>query len=190
MKTIAKRVSGYALAFLLGSTISGGVVFAASNMVQAQKGSAVIQFNGTTTSTPPKLVYGGTTYLPIYYLQAGLEKALGTKPTWNGHTFNVITNAPSQPTNSNQGIVFSNVTTQTDALGFTEVMGTAKNTTSSTHSFTVVVTFYDSNGKILGTANGAVNGLAAGESKTFQAMATSDFTNVAKYTVQVDTMVQ
>lgn len=92
-----KRVIGYALSFVAGSILSGGVAFAATNMVQAEKGTSVIEYNGKSISSPPKLVYGGTTYVQLYAIQQGLKTVLGANPTWDGTHFNMISTTNGSP---------------------------------------------------------------------------------------------
>jgi hypothetical protein len=186
-----KKVLSYAITFMAGSLLSGTVAMAATNYVQATTKPSVIQLNGNNISSPPALVYGGTTYVQLYSIQNGLQQVFGTRPTWDGTHFNIITpssTGTSQSTSSDQGIAFSNITVKSDGFGDTIVDGTAQNTTSATHSFVMTVTFYDESGKILGTAQGAVDSLAAGDSKTFEAVASSDYTKAASYKVQVDAL--
>lgn len=95
----------------------------------------------------------------------------------------------SSKNNKKSPIEFSNVVSKAQS-GFTTVDGEAKNTDTTDHSFTVVVGFYDNSGKLIGTATGAVNDLAAGDTKTFSAMSTGDYSKAANYKVQVDTMVK
>jgi hypothetical protein len=97
-----KKVLGYALAFALGSTLSGTAAFAATNYVQAKKATTTIVVNGKTVSHPTTLSYGGNTYLPVSAIQQGLSK-LGVKSSWNGKTFNMTkpSSTPSQPSNPN-----------------------------------------------------------------------------------------
>jgi len=85
-------------------------------------------------------------------------------------------------------IAFSNIVIQND-MGVTSVIGEAMNNDSNAHSFTLVVSFYDKDKKLLGSAVGAVNEVNGGESKIFSAMATDVYANVASYKVQVDTMI-
>ncbi|WP_026486767.1 FxLYD domain-containing protein [Caldanaerobius polysaccharolyticus] len=86
-------------------------------------------------------------------------------------------------------ITFSNVVLHTEG-GVTTVNGEAKNNDNEMHSFTLKVSFYDASKKLLGTAVGAVNELAPGDTKIFTAMATEDYSKAASYKVEVDTMVQ
>lgn len=86
-------------------------------------------------------------------------------------------------------IEFSNVMLQS-STGITYVFGEAKNNDSNLHSFTLKVSFYDKDKKLLGTAVGAVNGLNGGSTKIFSAMASGDYSAADSYKVQVDTMVQ
>ncbi len=95
----------------------------------------------------------------------------------------------SSGNNKKSPIEFSNVVSKSQA-GFTTIDGEAKNIDTTDHSFTVVVGFYDKNKKLIGTATGAVNDLAAGDTKTFSAMSTGDYSKAANYKVQVNTMVK
>ncbi len=86
-------------------------------------------------------------------------------------------------------IEFSNIVIK-DNMGFTTVEGEAKNTDSTAHSFTIVVGLYDSSKKLVGTATGAVNDIAAGDTMTFTAMGTEAVKGIKTHKVQVDTMVK
>ncbi len=94
-------------------------------------------------------------------------------------------------TNNNQKspIEFSNTVSKSQ-MGITTIDGEAKNTDTKEHSFTLVIGFYDKNSKLIGTATGAVNDLAAGDTKTFTAISTGDYSKAASYKVQVDTLVK
>lgn len=95
-----KRILTYTATFIAGSLLSGTIAFATTNMVQAEKGTSTVQLNGSSITNPPKLVYGGTTYVQLYSIQNGLQTVLGTRPTWDGNNFNIIT----QDTNSPEGV--------------------------------------------------------------------------------------
>lgn len=95
----------------------------------------------------------------------------------------------SSNANKTNPIEFSNIITKSD-FGTTTVEGEAKNNDDKKHSFTVVVGFYDKDKKLLGTAAGAINDLAPGETKTFTAMAAEDYSNADSYKVQVDTLIE
>jgi len=86
-------------------------------------------------------------------------------------------------------IEFTNIIIKSE-FGTTTVEGEAKNNDDRGHSFTLVIGFYDKDKKLLGTAVGAVNDIAAGETKTFTAMASEDYTKADSYKVQVDTLVE
>ena len=72
--------------------------------------------------------------------------------------------------------------------GMIQVDGEVTNNDSSEHSATLKATFYDADGKILGTASGAVNDLAPGETKTFSLMSTDKIDGYKDMKVQVDTL--
>ncbi|MFB5192028.1 FxLYD domain-containing protein [Alicyclobacillus fastidiosus] len=179
MKKIAIGIGG----FVAGIVMTAGVTMAATTVVKATKGTATLQLNGSKVSSGTDLSYGGTTYLSLGSVESVLKRAgLGYK--WSGNTLNVTT-----PKSQSSPITFSNIIVKSDGFGDTIVDGEATNHDTKTHDFTLVVSFYDSNGKLLGTADGAVNELAGGDTKTFEAMATSDYISAASYKVQVDALV-
>lgn len=90
-----KRIVGYALSFVLGSVFAGSTVFAATNYVQALKGTSKISLNGSIIANPLKLVYGGTTYVQLYSIQHALQGVLGSLPGWDGTTFKMGTASPT-----------------------------------------------------------------------------------------------
>ena len=81
-----KRILSYALTFMAGSLLSGTVAMAATTMVQAQKGTSNMILNGKTVEQPPKLVYGGTTYVQLYSIEQALKQA-GFSVGWDGTNF-------------------------------------------------------------------------------------------------------
>lgn len=85
-------------AFLCGTLVGSPLVSAASKYVQAQLGTSSISDNGKLVAKPPKLVYGGTTYVQLYSIQHSLMDS-GIQATWNGKNFSmeIPENAPSQP---------------------------------------------------------------------------------------------
>ncbi len=74
--------------------LSGTAAFATGTYVQAQRSSSVIELNGKTVANPPKLVYGGTTYVQLYSIQNGLQSVFETRPTWDGNHFNILEPTP------------------------------------------------------------------------------------------------
>jgi hypothetical protein len=85
---VMKRVMGYALAFTIGTMVSGSVAFAASNYVQALEGQSNVTLNGQSVANPPKLVFSGTTYVQLYSIEQALKQA-GITPSWDGNTFDM-----------------------------------------------------------------------------------------------------
>lgn len=86
-------------------------------------------------------------------------------------------------------ITFSNLVSKGQS-GTTTVDGEVKNVDTKEHSFTLVIGFYDKDGKLIGTAVGAMNNLGAGATKTYTAMSVGDFSKASKTKIQVDTLVQ
>jgi TIR domain len=68
----------------------------------------------------------------------------------------------------------------------TEVQGEATNNDTVDHTAFLKATFYDASGKIVGTADGVVNQLAPGETKTFTLVSTNAIRQYARLKVQVD----
>jgi hypothetical protein len=68
----------------------------------------------------------------------------------------------------------------------TEVQGEATNNDTVEHTAFLKATFYDGSGKIVGTADGVVNQLAPGETKTFTLVSTNAIRQYARLKVQVD----
>lgn len=94
----------------------------------------------------------------------------------------------SSQQNTKEKITLSNATAKNKS-GFWQVDGEAKNNDTVKHSFTLKATFYDANGKILGTAVGAVNDLEPGDTKTYSLMSTDDVTGYKEMKVQIDTLI-
>lgn len=135
----------------------------------------------------------GTAVGAVNELNGGETKvfnAMATEDYTKADSYKVqVDTLVSSTNNKKSPIEFSNVVAKSQA-GFSTVDGEAKNTDSTDHSFTLVIAFYDSNKKLIGTATGAVNDLAAGDTKTFTAMASGDYSKAASYKVQVDTLVK
>ncbi|KPV41989.1 stalk domain-containing protein [Alicyclobacillus ferrooxydans] len=83
-----KKLAGYVGAFVAGSMLTGTVAFAGTAAVQAIAGKSEITLNGQTISSPPKLVYGGTTYVQLYSIEQALKKS-GFNVGWDGTTFSM-----------------------------------------------------------------------------------------------------
>lgn len=96
--------------------------------------------------------------------------------------------SPTPTKQAQQQIEFSNTVVK-NTFGITSVYGEVKNNDTKAHSFTLKASFYDGDGKLLGTASGAVNDLNGGDTKVFTAIATEDFSNAASHKVQVDTVI-
>ncbi|EKQ51379.1 MULTISPECIES: FxLYD domain-containing protein [unclassified Clostridium] len=117
--------------------------------------------------------------------------AMGTADYSNSDSYKVEvdTMVQSSKQKDTPKITFSNLVAKENS-GITMIDGEVKNDDSKEHSFTIVVGFYDADNKLIGTATGSMNKLPAGATKTYSAMATGKFGKAAKYTVQVDSLVQ
>ena len=75
-----------------------------------------------------------------------------------------------------------------DNGGLKQVVGEITNNDTTKHSAIVKATFYAADGSIMGTAAGAVNDVAAGETKTFTLLTTDEVAGYKDMKVQVDTL--
>lgn len=92
---------------------------------------------------------------------------------------------PTSPSWPTPKITISNYDVVPSGFG-TEVQGEATNNDTVEHTASLKATFYDASGKILGTADGIVNQLAPGETKTFALTTASAVPPHARLKVQVD----
>lgn len=95
---------------------------------------------------------------------------------------------PAADTPGKEKITIKNSVFQDKGYGLFEVVGEAVNNDTATRNMTLKATFYTADGKIMGTATGGVNDLAAGETKTFNLVTTDKVTGHANFKVQVDTL--
>lgn len=114
----------------------------------------------------------------------GNKSNTNTAPNSNSETNNSASTAQTQ---QKEKLTIKN-STYSDANGLKQVVGEITNNDSGQHSATLKATFYDANGKILGTASGAVNEIAAGETKTFTLITADNVTGYKDMKVQVDTL--
>jgi hypothetical protein len=84
-------------------------------------------------------------------------------------------------------ITLSNATYKSE-YGTTTVIGEATNNDTVKHSMFLKATFYDANKKLLGTASGAVNEIAPGDTKTYTLMGTDDVSGYKEMKVQIDSL--
>jgi Predicted nucleotide-binding protein containing TIR-like domain len=92
-------------------------------------------------------------------------------------------------TGSAERITLSNFTVKDAGRGTYEVNGEATNNEGVEYSALLKATFYDPDGRIIGTATGIVNQLSARETKTFTLTTTGEVRSYASIKVQVDTLI-
>lgn len=124
----------------------------------------------------------------------GLGGAAGNK----SNTENVTNSNSDKTSTSNSSssstetakekMTIKNSTVTDKGYGMNQVDGEITNNDSGKHSATLKATFYAADGKIMGTATGAVNDVAPGETKTFSLMTTDSISGYANMKVQVDTL--
>jgi hypothetical protein len=99
----------------------------------------------------------------------------------------VLTSKFSPITTSENKITFNNVIVENN-MGISSVSGEVTNSDTKPHAFSLIVSFYDENQKMIGTAIGTVTNIDAGSTKAFNAISTSNVSNAKKYKVSVDSM--
>ncbi len=167
-----KILLGLVLGIMLCIT---GASFAAGG-INALKANFKVLVNGhELKSSKPIVTINGTTYLPL----SEIGKALGVNVAWNSKLKRV------EIGETKPDIEFTNIIIKKSS-SFTTVEGEAKNNLLTDASFSFKVSFYDSNKKLLGTADGFMTGLKSGEIKTFEAIGSGDYSNYDSYKIQVD----
>lgn len=131
-------------------------------------------------------VIGALIVVGIIASAAGGSKS-NTQTVPNSNSDTTATQA-NQPAASQKEKLSIKNSTYSDANGLKQVVGEVTNNDSGQHSATLKATFYDANGKILGTASGAVNEVAPGETKTFTLITADNVTGYKDMKVQVDTL--
>ena len=135
-------------------------------------------------------VIGGIVLFGIIVGAAGGDKSnTQTVPSSNAPT--TKTESAEQPkkadTPAPEKMTISN-SSYSESNGLKQVVGEIKNNDSVKHTATVKATFYSADGSIKGTAVGAVNDVAPGETKTFTLMTMDEVTGYANMKVQIDTL--
>jgi hypothetical protein len=128
-------------------------------------------------SVPYSILYKGTTYLPM----RKIADLVGKDITWDGDTMTAGINNKSiiNP------IEWSNITIKTNS-GYTKAYGEVKNIDSINHSFSIVITYFDMDGKIMGTGMDFISDLQPGQVKTFEAGSIEDFSTFKTYKLQIE----
>ena len=133
-------------------------------------------------------------WLIIVIVLIGLGGAAGNKSNTENVTNSnsdktSTSNSPSSSTETaKEKMTIKNSTVTDKGYGMNQVDGEITNNDSGKHSATLKATFYAADGKIMGTATGAVNDVAPGETKTFSLMTTDSISGYANMKVQVDTL--
>ena len=163
----------------VASLVLASVSFASTASYTALKASFKVLVNGTELkSDKPIVTINGTTYLPL----SAVGKALNVNASWNAKLKRVEIGKVIAP---RPDVDFTNIIVK-ENYGMTTVEGEVKNNLSKNISFSLKVSFYDANKKLLGSASGYMSGLKSGETKTFSASAMEDYTNYASYKIQID----
>lgn len=130
-------------------------------------------------------VVGGIIVISAIAASSGNKSNTQSVPNSNSDTTNT---APAQQSEAQKEKLTIKNSTYSEANGLKQVVGEVTNNDTGVHSATLKATFYDASGKILGTASGAVNEVAAGETKTFTLITADNVTGYKDMEVQVDTL--
>ena len=176
-------------AFLAGTLFSGSAVLAAS-YVKAELRQGTITVAGKRISNAPALLYAGKVYLQASGVDAALHMA-NVPFTQSGANLalKVPKHSNTQPTNNTSnvdqyGLSYGNLAISSGG-GVTQVDGQITNHSKQSYSGVMItVSFFNKNGKLLGTADGAVQNLPAGQTQTFEAAAFSAFPSATKAACQ------
>ncbi len=103
-------------------------------------------------------------------------------------TSNTTTDTTAKAETVTEKMTIKNSVVTDKGYGMNQVDGEITNNDTGKHSATLKATFYAADGKIMGTATGAVNDVAPGETKTFSLMTTDSISGYANMKVQVDTL--
>lgn len=131
-------------------------------------------------------VIGALIVIGIIASAAGGSKS-NTQTVPNSNSDKTATEASKPAEPQKEKLTIKN-STYSEANGLKQVVGEVTNNDTGVHSATLKATFYDASGKILGTASGAVNEVAAGETKTFTLITADNVTGYKDMKVQVDTL--
>ena len=131
----------------------------------------------TGSEVPYSILYKGTTYLPI----RKVSELVGKDITWDGATMTAGINDRK----IKEFAEWSNITIKTNS-GYTKAYGEVKNIDTINHSFSLVITYFDSDGKIMGTGMDFVSDLQPGQLKTFEAGSLEDFSQFKTYKIQIN----
>lgn len=131
-------------------------------------------------------VIGVLIVIAVIASAAGGSKS-NTQTVPNSNSDTTATQSSQSSSSQKEKLTIKN-STYSEANGLKQVVGEVTNNDSGQHSATLKATFYDASGKILGTASGAVNDVAPGETKTFTLITSDNVTGYKDMKVQVDTL--
>jgi hypothetical protein len=94
-----------------------------------------------------------------------------------------VTDATERPA---EQITLTNIVVQEGSRGRYKVSGEATNNSRAELSAILAATFYDASGRVMGSASGSVNRLAARQAKTFWLRVSNDVSGYAVMKVHVD----
>ena len=75
-----------------------------------------------------------------------------------------------------------------ESYGVTTISGEVKNASNSNHAFSFIITFYDKNENIIGTATGIIQNIEPNQTKTFETVTMDHVKGAKSYRVNIDTV--
>ncbi|MGF2618072.1 hypothetical protein FZC84_22735 [Rossellomorea vietnamensis] len=85
-------------------------------------------------------------------------------------------------------IQFGNIVHRAN-MGITTISGETTNTDDQDHSYSAIITFYDSNKQIVGTGMAIIDNIGPGQTKTFETITTDNLENATSYKADVDSII-
>lgn len=174
-----KRLQGLIAGVLIGTMLTGGVVFAKQisetaelfyNNIKISLNGQDIQPKDANGNYVEPFIINGTTYLPV----RAVANALGMKVDWNGNTNTVLlsnqkskNNATGFDTSSTSGeiSVMKEYSWKTGNTNYIAII--LKNNSAYTVSPRVQISFKDRNGKIVGAKNDSEHAFGPGNELAF-----------------------
>lgn len=180
---------------MAGTVFSTSAAWAATSFVRAQETVTPVFVGAKMTGKAPTLQVGAAHYLFTGSVVSAL-KAAGVSSTWSAKGLVILPahsaaggtaasrSVPNNPAVDQYGLSYNKLALLNDGMGDAEVDGIITNHSKTTYqAIILIITFYNSSGKLIGTGQGAVSKLPSGASITFQSMSMVPLSHVSRFTV-------
>lgn len=149
-----------------------------------------VQITVTFFDAKNNVLYTETTFTMMNILTPNQKSpfvALSTKSNLGADHYSVVVSDASYTTTGPANLTVQGTTSNIDQIGYYHVVGQVTNAGTTTSSFTqLVVTFYDSSGKVIDAATtfSSPTDLQAGETGSFDALTPTSVNLISSYVVQ------